>query len=337
MKTKLLSFFLFIHFLCAVEAIESQPVIRAAIEIGMGGPKLHVAAVDPIANKVIKNIYSEKFFVNFHDGIENDELSQAVMATGLLAFKQAVEKASAFDPQKIIAIATSALRLTKNGPEFAKKIEAETKIPITIVDQILEGKITFVATASKKDIAEKNLVVWDIGGGSTQFITEDNGSFKVDCSSIGSGSFRDYIIQEIQKKDPKCVKSPNPMSAEEIAKALMHAQKLARSVNQLFFDKITKPQTQVIGAGSVFSYGIAETVGHKQHISIEDLSGVVAHLPGKTDLDLGGNDFATVEGSNAILVLGFMQALGIQKMEIVKLNNADGLLIYPAFWKYTSH
>lgn len=88
-----------------------------------------------------------------------------------------------------------------------------------------------------------------------------------------------------------------------------------------------------IGVGSVFGYGIHGMVGGKNQFSIDDLASVVHKLPGKTDDDLGGGDYAFVEGSNTIFVLGFMQNLRIYKIHIINVNNADGAMIYEPFWK----
>ena len=74
-------------------------------------------------------------------------------------------------------------------------------------------------------------------------------------------------------------------------------------------------------------------IGGKNQFSITDLEAVVHSLPGKTDADLGGGDYAFVEGSNTVFVLGFMQNLNIGKMHIINVNNADGAMIYEPFWK----
>ena len=103
-------------------------------------------------------------------------------------------------------------------------------------------------------------------------------------------------------------------------------------MNQFFKQKICNPTTKVVGAGSVFGFGICEKVG-KNPFFIEDLEEVVLNLPGKNDEALGGDDFASVEGSNSILVLGYMQGLNINQLSLAKVNNADGALIHQPFWE----
>jgi hypothetical protein len=50
------------------------------------------------------------------------------------------------------------------------------------------------------------------------------------------------------------------------------------------------------------------------------------------DADLGGGDYVYCEDSKGILVLGYMQTLKIQQMQIINVNNADGGMICEPFW-----
>lgn len=338
MKTKLLTFFLTAFLLMNALSAEiiQKHVIRAAIDIGMGGPKLQIAEVDLGTNKIVKILHTKRYFVNFYEGSKNKDkrLSTDVMLQGLEAFKNAINVAHSFRVEGITALATASFRSATNGIDFAKLLEDETGIKVHIVDQSLEGKLAFQAVLSKVDVDAENLVVWDIGAGSIQFTgVASDGSFLVDCGKEGGGAFNDYIICEIQRCNLKNCKTPNPMSAKDILQAEGHAKSLSQKVGKAFKDKIKHPGTKVIGAGSVFGYGIAAMVGGKNPFSLYDIALVVSKLAGKTDADLGGGDFAFCEGSNAILTFGFMQGLGINQMHIINVNNADGAMVYEPFWK----
>lgn len=311
-------------------------VVRAAIDIGMGGPKLQVAEVDLKTNKIVKMLHSQRYFVNFYEGISKDNgnrLSAEVMTLGLEAFKSAVNIAHSFKADGIVAIATASFRSASNGLEFAKKIQDETTIKVHIVDQELEGKLAFQAVLSKIDIQPESLIVWDIGGGSIQFVgMASDGTYLIDCGEEGVGAFNDYIIGSIQCQNIKECKTPNPMSNSDVLRAQTYACSLSQKVNQAISDKLKVPTTKVVGAGSVFGHGIATMVG-KNAFYFDDIAAVVQGLAGKTDADFGGGDFAFCEGSNTILTLGLMQGLGIEKMCVLNVNNADGALIYEVFWK----
>lgn len=72
----------------------------------------------------------------------------------------------------------------------------------------------------------------------------------------------------------------------------------------------------------MFGNGIANFLG-KTRFTVEELQAVVPMQAGKTDADFGV-DYAGVELTNAILVLGFMEQLGVKQIEIVQVTNADG-------------
>lgn len=338
-KIKQICMFLSISLLLSTFSAIAQNdrVIRAAIDIGMGGPKLQIDEVDTTTNKIIKTVHTQRFFVNFYDSLSKSPhnlLSSEIMAQGRKALKDAINIAHSFNSDGIVAIATASFRSAANGTQFANEIQDETGIKVHIVDQSLEGKLASQAILAKTHIDAHNLVVWDIGGGSTQFITTaSDGSHLVDCGNEGSGSFADYIIENIQNQTIGEFTSPNPMSADDILLATAHARNLSKNVGKGFKDKINHPATTVVGVGSVFGFGIAGIIGNKNPFSIEDLSTAVQALAGKTDADLGGGDYAFCEGSNAILVLGFMQTLNIQQMQIINVNNADGAMIYEPFWQ----
>jgi exopolyphosphatase / guanosine-5'-triphosphate,3'-diphosphate pyrophosphatase len=338
MNIKRMGIFLSLLLLCfnLSATTQNDRVIRAAIDIGMGGPKLQVAEIDTKTNKIVKMLHTQRYFVNFYDSISknaNNHLSSEVMAEGRKAFKDAIDTAHSFDTDGIVAIATASFRSAANGEQFADEIQNETGVKVHIVDQNLEGKLAFQAILSKTDINPENLVVWDVGGGSIQFVAmAPDGSCLVDCGKEGVGVFTDYIIESIQHRNIEKFASPNPMSAEDINQATSYARNLSKKVEGVFKEKITHPTTSIVGAGSVFGYGIAKML-NRNSFTIEDLAVVIEDLAGKTDADLGGGDYAFCEGTNAILVLGFMQTLNIQQMQIINVNNADGALIYESFWQ----
>lgn len=316
-----------------VAKMQERHLVRAAIEIGTSGPKLQVAEVDPQTQHVVKMLHTQRYFVNFYETDAQHQLTPEVMTQGMQAFKEAIAVAHSFNVDGIVAIATASFRAATNGEHYAAEIQRETGIPVYIVDQQLEGELAFQAVRSKLDVDAEHLLVWDIGGGSVQWIaTGAEGSVVVGCEKQGVGAFIDFIIEHIQHRNRQEISTPNPMSREEITQAQEYACNLTHNVDRLFKDKIKDDKTVVVGAGSVFGYGIARLVDGKNPVSLEDLSIVVEGLVGKIDADFGG-EYAFCEGANAILALGYMKALNIEKVRVVNVNNADGALIYQPFWE----
>lgn len=70
---------------------------------------------------------------------------------------------------RILAMATSAARDAKNNEELFK-IGRDLQIPIEIIPGADEARITFAGSTEGSLQGEQNLVVIDVGGGSTEFI-----------------------------------------------------------------------------------------------------------------------------------------------------------------------
>ncbi len=312
-------------------------VVRAAIDIGSGGPKLRIAEIDLTTNKIVKILHTKLYPVIFQESLSRGSdrtLSPEIMLQGLKAIKDAIVLARSFEPEGIVMMGASAFRNAVNGESFAHTIHTETGLQVHVLDQKLEGKLAFQAAQAKISTNNENLVVWDIGGGSTQFIGINvDGSYLIDGSNEGSGPFRDFIIATIQCRNLKEYRSPNPLSQKHANLAEAYAFTLAAKVDQVFRDKLRQPATEVVGVGNVFGRGIASLMAEKNPFTIEDLATVVHGLVGKTDADLGATDFASVEVSNALLALGFMKRLEIKQMRIIDVNNADGAMVYSAFWE----
>ncbi len=335
MNKKLVIFILSVIIGSAWAAAAQNPiVVRAAIDVGTGGPKLRVGEVNLETGKIVKILHTEQFFVNFHESLAKSPIfSEEVKARGHEAFQQAVTKAKKFNPEDIIAVATAAFRDATNGLEFAQEIQEKNGIKVHVIDQKLEGELPFMAVLAKTNAKSEDLLIWDIGGRSTQFVSKGAQGFcHVDGRNEGSGLFKDYIIEKIQGLSIHECYSPNPLSAEDVNQAKAYARSLAEKGDQAFKAKIQQSTLTVVGVGPVFGNGIAKSVG-KTTFSREELSAVVQAMINKPDEELGGDDFACVEASNAILALGYMEGLQIEEIQIIHVNNADGALIYEPFWR----
>lgn len=322
--------------MCVSAPACSSNVIRAAIDVGSGGPKLRVAEVDLTTHKIVKVLHIGEYHVVFQDALSRSEdrtLSPEIMLLGLKAIKDAITMAKTFETDGIVIIGTSIFRNAANGEQFASAIHSETGLRIHILDQDLEGKLAFQAALAHSNANSENLVVWDIGGGSTQFIgLSEEDSYLVDKDSVASGPFKDFIIESIQQRNIQEHRTPNPISHVHAIFAEAHAISLSAKVDQIFQNKIRSPATQVVGVGSAFGRGISPLV-RKNPFTIDDLTHAVWGIVGKADCDLGNSVFSCVEVTNALLVLGFMKGLGIEQMNTADVNNADGAMVYKTFWE----
>jgi exopolyphosphatase/guanosine-5'-triphosphate,3'-diphosphate pyrophosphatase len=69
----------------------------------------------------------------------------------------------------IAAVGTAGLRMASNGDEVVAAIRARTGIDIEVISGEEEGRLAFVAAQSSLGLKTGSLVVFDTGGGSSQF------------------------------------------------------------------------------------------------------------------------------------------------------------------------
>lgn len=315
----------------------AKTVFRAAIDIGSGATKLRIAEVDPLENRVKKIVLDEAFTVPYQEHLERSKdfsFDNVVKEIGLEAMKKCKEISSKYRVSKIIGVATESFRKAKNAGEFIQEIYKQTGIEVYVVDQDLEGKLAFKAVSAQMNIPDSQIIAWDIGGGSLQFTSSTpSGEYMIYRGNYASIPFKNDVIKSIQKKNPEKIASPNPMTEEEICLARFKGKKAVFDFPHDLLKKINKKDSVVVGVGSIFNYRIFPLVKKHSPYQREELVQAVKDLKNQTDLDVGGGDFASVAVTNPILILGFMEMLGIDQMEILDVNNADGSFLYQDFWK----
>ncbi len=88
--------------------------------------------------------------------------------------------------EKIFCIATSAVRDAKNGQEFTKLAKEICNIDIEVISGEEESELGFMGVTHGSS-EEENILVIDIGGGSTEFIVGDKNGIKFSKSeNIGA-------------------------------------------------------------------------------------------------------------------------------------------------------
>lgn len=80
------------------------------------------------------------------------------------------------------AVATSAVRDAANRTDFCKYVFEETGIELEVIDGETEGELTLKGVLSTLDSVPENLLVFDVGGGSTEYTIARNGGLLFSAS-----------------------------------------------------------------------------------------------------------------------------------------------------------
>jgi len=106
-------------------------------------------------------------------GISNGEIAPPAYARALQTLRNFKDLIIQHNVQEIKALATSAVRNAKNGPELVADIAAQIGLAVEVISGDREAELIYFGVKSALALgAEKSLII-DIGGGSVEFIICD--------------------------------------------------------------------------------------------------------------------------------------------------------------------
>ncbi|MGZ3768045.1 MAG: Ppx/GppA phosphatase family protein [Bdellovibrio sp.] len=306
---------------------------QGVFDFGSGTTKAFVALVDVCEKRIVETLFEERIPLSLNEALEksvSNEIPLSVIDEKLPALQGLVNKIKKdHGTNEISGVATSVFRVSKNGSKIAKMLSEKLNFPIEVISQEKEAELGYwSALAQQKTPTEiKNLIVWDIGGGSMQMYTHGpNKKVIIYMGNLASVTFKNKILEVLQFKNPKEFSSPNPIGNQRLA-AIQLAKNHAYLNVPSYFKKNAE-KSLWIGVGGVLSMSIQNQINAKaKEFSQIDLAETLKVRALLKDAEIQ-SDYRISEVSNLALVLGYMQALGIKKIETVQASLGQGLLYY---------
>ena len=201
----------------AVESADAEAVIRAVRELGLGGytntsyPRALAALIDDEPERyaiIDAGTNSIKFHIGERgvggmwrtvvDRAEMTRLGEGLAQEGVIiaaalertaaAIAGMVDEAKRHGVRAIAAVGTAGLRSAANGSEVVAAIAARTGVRIEVISGEEEGRLAYVAAKAGLGLNKGSLVVFDTGGGSSQFTFGHDASvderFSVDVGAV---------------------------------------------------------------------------------------------------------------------------------------------------------
>lgn len=144
----------------------------AAIDLGSNALRAVIARKDGDKLEIVKS-FREPLRLG-EDVFQNGMISEIKMQKTEEAFIKLFHIFTEYNVTDIKAMATSAMRDSKNGPLLAKRIAHSTGIEIETIKGNEEAQVIFNAVKSQVGLKRKNAILMDIGGGSTELILVRN-------------------------------------------------------------------------------------------------------------------------------------------------------------------
>jgi exopolyphosphatase / guanosine-5'-triphosphate,3'-diphosphate pyrophosphatase len=140
----------------------------AVVDIGTNSTRLLISEVEA---GVVTELDRRTIVTRLGEGLEStgriaDAAAERV-STVLAGYRQAIDELGA---ERVVAVATSAVRDAENGPGFRDEIERRFGIDARTISGDEEARLTFLGATAGRRRGAQTLVI-DIGGGSTEFVS----------------------------------------------------------------------------------------------------------------------------------------------------------------------
>ena len=287
----------------------------AVIDIGTNTTRLLVAERDGAGDVV--ELERRTVITRLGQGVDStgrlaDEAMDRV-AEAIASYREIIDRVGA---QRIVAVATSAMRDAENGPEFRDYLKKKFGVDARTISGDEEARLTFLgATAGRND--ERETVVIDIGGGSTEYVAGRPGQEPGFHTSTQMGSVRH--TERFLHTDP-----PKP---EEL-------QALAEDVRTIVPDVSAEHAIAVAGtATSLAAIDGAEDVhGYRLNLgALERITAMLAGMPLEDRRNVKGlhPDRAPTIVAGAVILTESARSLGMDEVEVSDRDLLHGAAVAP--------
>ena len=299
------------------------------IDIGTNSMRLLIA---DYKNNKIEN--REKYIntTRIGQGVDKEGyITEEAMQRNLKALKEFSDKCKEEKCEKVYCMGTSALRDSKNGQDFVNRAKELTNIDVKIICGDEESNLGFMGVLEGTDGNKKDdILVIDIGGGSTEFIIGNEEGIKF-CKSENVGALR--MTEKFITTDPISDEEFDAMTdfiEETISFTLdsikhMHISKLVGIGGAITSLSAMNQQLEVYSMEKV----------HNSVVTKKDLEKILQNLKNMTL-----NDKKTIKGLQPkradIITAGvkilhiIMKKLEFETIVISEYDNLEGLLCQKA-------
>ena len=140
----------------------------AAVDLGSNSFHLAIGRVD---GEQIYPLDSLKETVRLGAGLTAQKhLDEEVQERALAALKRFGERLAGMPKGAVRAVGTNALRVAKNSAPFVRKAQGTLGFPIEVISGREEARLIYLGVVHSLPLSDRNRLVVDIGGGSTEFI-----------------------------------------------------------------------------------------------------------------------------------------------------------------------
>jgi exopolyphosphatase/guanosine-5'-triphosphate,3'-diphosphate pyrophosphatase len=173
------------------------------IDVGSNTVRLVIFEIDE-HNKIteLQNIKTPARLVQY---VQEGKMSTEGVDKLVNILSSFAETAGRYDIQKLIPVATAAVRQSKNAKAILKRVKKETGIPLEILSEEQEAYYGNYAARYTMDIEDG--ITIDIGGGSTELtLFKDKEVLSSHSFPFGAVSLKQQFFSDVDHNDKKAIK-----------------------------------------------------------------------------------------------------------------------------------
>ncbi len=140
----------------------------AVIDVGTNSVKLHVG--ERTTGNSWQTVADRAVVTRLGEGLDEHNLLQAEPIRRTAdAVVDMVTESRGLGAEQIAAVATAGMRIAKNSAELVDAVRERCSVEIEVISGEEEARLAYIAATSELDLGDGRLVVFDTGGGSSQF------------------------------------------------------------------------------------------------------------------------------------------------------------------------
>jgi exopolyphosphatase/guanosine-5'-triphosphate,3'-diphosphate pyrophosphatase len=168
--------------------VDDGPGRYAVIDVGTNSVKFHIGERDPDGGW--RPIVDRAELTRLGEGLgDQGAIAAEPLERTVAAIAGMVEEARRHQVRATAAVGTAGLRIARNRDQVIAAIRARTGITVEVISGEEEGRLAYLAARAGLGAPEGSLVVFDTGGGSSQF-TFGRGPQVEELFSVNVGAVR---------------------------------------------------------------------------------------------------------------------------------------------------
>jgi exopolyphosphatase/guanosine-5'-triphosphate,3'-diphosphate pyrophosphatase len=185
--------------------------------IDLGSNTLRLLIAEAAVTAPIRPILVERRITRLGENFLTDKtLQPSAMDRSISALKEFAELMSLKGVTDYSAGATAVVREAANGGHFLDQVQRQTGLVVRLLSGSEEAKLSLLGVTSAISSKESSMVVFDIGGGSTELVWKgggDNSALKSNSLPLGVVHLTETFLQTDPPGDEACLRLRSHVSS----------------------------------------------------------------------------------------------------------------------------